>query len=368
MGRGPTGLTAAALPLAGAAWPVATGNYLIAAGLVALSLVIVIGTFAPRMPGLYRLPLVGAPWLRASFKIDGDPSLVIEKPPNQRVTRTLEIGVGTKHRPGVSRADVNILYPDLVTLEPSDWEGKPEKRGKAMRPTDEVLLAGRSPTPYWAEEGREFRGSRVLYYRFSTTATGRFPIRLKIDSPDLKKGFQAEAAVVVNESRDEALPTKSSGRAESEHAAKPVHQATGTAKAVSGPQARRAKPAKPVPTPPSPGESLEEGIAREIAFGKKLRDGLPTQPAPDVFMGILWASREDVQGWVERVAFLFAEHEREDLRDSFLRASPPRAYGVADQGRTLAEALSDIVKGSGPTQRKEVETKLARLDQIRREL
>lgn len=350
-----SGLTGAALPLAGATIAFSLGYPAAGVSLLGATGLVVAGTFAPRLPLLHRLPVLGAHQLNFKFSLDGRDDLVLKGGATGNQNGVVRIGISHNHREDLKDATVNLLVPETVDLAAVKANEEPSQLGELMPPTTESLRQRADGTSmwsnYWAASGLSVPGRvpTLLHFRLSFKEPGLYPIRAKLVAQNLYTAAVADTRIRVEKSSSATkLPDK------------------GPSKSKVQPHA--SKPAKPVPPPPSSGESLKEGIVRELAFGKQLRDGLPTQTAPNVLMGILWAGRDDLQGWIERVAFLFAEHGREDLRSSFLRASPPRAYGVAEVHRTLAESLSEAVRGSGPSQRKHVEAKLARLDQIRRDL
>ncbi len=73
-----SGLTGAALPLAGAAIAFSLGCPVVGLLLLGLTFLVVAGTFAPRLPVLHRLPAVGAPRPAFEFTLDNSDDLVVK--------------------------------------------------------------------------------------------------------------------------------------------------------------------------------------------------------------------------------------------------------------------------------------------------
>lgn len=359
--RTASGLTGAALPLAGAAiafplgWPVA------GILLVGVALVIAAGTFAPQLPVIHRLPLVGAHRPVFTFSIDGDETLIVKGGDAVEQRAVLRVGISNERREDLKDTTINFLVPETVELSAVKSNGEPSGKGEVLPPTAESLRQRADGSPmlsnYWSDSGFRLPGRvpTLFHFRLVFREPGLYPVRAKLVAENLYKEVTADAAIRVEKPSEEHKP--------------PVTQ---QARPAAVPRAKKVRPSETPSRPqvpdPAPSESLADAVSRELAFGKQLRDGLPTQAAPSVLAGVLWAGQQDVQAWIERVAFLFAEHDRDDLRSSFLRASPPNTRGSVDPSRTLAETLVYVVRASGPSRRREVEAKLARLDRIRRRL
>jgi hypothetical protein len=154
---------------------------LLAGGVVALAVVfgliavlVLAVTFAPALPGLHRLPVVGesrveviptfeGPGLTAKALRDGDVILrvgFVNHGP-QRVRDTL----------------VNVVVSRGVEIEASDHHGKPEARGSLGPPTE---LDG-EPANFWIDKDVALVvGATLRHYRLWVPASNELPRRVKV--------------------------------------------------------------------------------------------------------------------------------------------------------------------------------------------
>jgi hypothetical protein len=141
---------------------------LIVAGLVAVA------TFAPTLPILHRLPLVGAP--RVTVYINQ------EQIPHVPTDVVLRVGFKNDGPKRVTAVLGNVLVPLPIEIRPSDFAGELQDRGSRMPPTE---LDGR-PTRFWAEKDVNLpKGATLLHYRLTIPEPGDYPVQITYSSDDL---------------------------------------------------------------------------------------------------------------------------------------------------------------------------------------
>jgi hypothetical protein len=180
MGRVGTGLTAATLPLVIALAFAQSGEVALAVLFGALTALFILGTFAALLPGLHRLPGIGAPRLRIEISANGALDAVVRIPPQteqgEASARSVLIRVGVRNdsRGDVAHALMNFCFPVGHGLRLCDHRGEPveEARGRPMPPTQEP-----EPFDYWALAGLRFTGrnSRLFHFRVRVDAPGNTP-------------------------------------------------------------------------------------------------------------------------------------------------------------------------------------------------
>lgn len=150
--------------------------------LLLVAALVVLGTFAPVLPVLHRLLIVGSPSveLRLSFhELTSDVA-------RQAVTM-VRVGI-TNNGPGeIRRPLLNVLVPRPVDVEPCDAFGarEPVGRGKRMPDTSEHVMSGRE-SAFWVERLDDVdHGSALAHYRISCTEAGEWAVRVKLTSSSL---------------------------------------------------------------------------------------------------------------------------------------------------------------------------------------
>jgi hypothetical protein len=128
-----TGATTAALTLSAAAFAVDWCR-LLGGGLLGLTVLILVATFANKLPLLHLVPLVGAPRVSATFT-------QLARPSGAPHEILLRIGHYVPAR--LDDAVLNFLFPaDIPDFWNADWDGQATGKGRLMLPTDEPLTPG----------------------------------------------------------------------------------------------------------------------------------------------------------------------------------------------------------------------------------
>lgn len=188
-----TGATFATLFVAGAAIASDRDRLLLTALFCVMALLILVGTFAPKIPGLHRFPVIGAPRVTIELTRDDGQPLLLHGPTAETV---LSVGV-FNHGPGeVLRARINVLVPEPVEIQACDPFGQPVQRGSWMRATSEELLPGRE-SPYWSDRLDLDEDATPIYYRLTIPEEGEFPIRVKLKSKSLYQGVELTETLAV---------------------------------------------------------------------------------------------------------------------------------------------------------------------------
>lgn len=155
-----------------------------------LAAIVLLATFAPILPGLNRLPKVGASRLSLALSFEPGDLVVTHFGGHHAEPRILRLGFVNYGPRRVHRTLVNVLVPAGVELEACDYAGGPSERGKAMPLT---VLDG-EPTRFWADPDTDFPvGATLMHYKLTfpkdVRALGEsFRIRVQYDSDDLYGG------------------------------------------------------------------------------------------------------------------------------------------------------------------------------------
>lgn len=184
-----TGATAAALTLSAAAFA-ADWHRVLAGGLLGLTFLILVATFANKLPLLHLLPLVGAPRVTATFA-------QVPRPGDTPYEVLLRIGLSVSKR--LDDAVLNFLYPaDIPEAWNSDLAGGASGKGRLMLPTSEPLTPGIELSNYWADNVDLRHGSGLMGFVLIVGKPRRFNVRLRVGSEKLyKNGYDADFEVVV---------------------------------------------------------------------------------------------------------------------------------------------------------------------------
>jgi hypothetical protein len=199
VGREGTLTAIAALPAA-ASIAAATENEPAIAVIFGLTTaLIVLAAFAPRLPYVHRLPLVGAPRLLAAATLDGRSDLRVTKREGTTRSALLQISLTNQTRwTTLENVWVNLLVPEPVLASCCDDTGTVIERGKWMPPTAH-RLGDHEWALYWADRGHTLDAdlSHLLWFKLTFTDPGHYPLFLKVGSPSLYEPFQFEREIVV---------------------------------------------------------------------------------------------------------------------------------------------------------------------------
>jgi hypothetical protein len=203
MSRVGTGLTAATLPLVIATAFAQAGKVVPAAVAGAVAGVIVLLTFAAYLPGLRRVPIVGAPRLEATFTANASPSLAVAIPGDREPHSVLiRAAIESKSRSDVEPALLNFAVPIGHGLRACDAWGEPNADGKRMPPTQEP-----ESFDYWMVDDLRFtaKNTRLFHFRMKVREAGEYEIKLRIRSKDMYDELVVPGRIRVTVSDDLGL-------------------------------------------------------------------------------------------------------------------------------------------------------------------
>ena len=166
--------------------------------LIGSALLLLLLTFAPILPLLRGLPVIGAIRLEAAITSEevGRTARGGELIGAQIVLRA---GVRNLSRTEVRRARVNVLVPAGVQISASDGFGNlapPGTRGERLPDASEPLGEG-AWSAVWAERADLDEGSTLLHYLLNVERPGDYPVRVKIESRGLYKQVEVDATFSV---------------------------------------------------------------------------------------------------------------------------------------------------------------------------
>jgi|SRR5947209_7206856 len=167
-----------------------------------MAVLIAAGTFAPAIPPLRRIPVVGAAHpLKATFSISGDEGLRVRLPQGRSRSVIVRVGIQNTMRPDVDRAAVNFLVPMAITpVHKVSHDGQVDSVGQWLPPTVETDHEGkRTDFAVWANHPANFpgRNASLLHFRVTLSHAGTYLLRLKITAPSLADEFNAEAVITA---------------------------------------------------------------------------------------------------------------------------------------------------------------------------
>lgn len=335
--RGSIGIGLAALSGTAAGISLAAGCPLLTGVFAGLAVLILLIAFAPALPLINRVPIIGGHYPQVLFS--GDPGLVLHAKPGETVSVVVHAGFRNDARRDIERVRINFLVPDSVTLARCDSKGNDLNRG-SLEHTAESLTDGPGSN-YWNETDITLygRGSTLLHFRLGLPGPDRYPIRLKIDSPSFYSAFVRDNEVRVEPDGEDAAEAPELP-AEKESEVRPEEVVATTAEKPDDPQAR-----------------LVNGLNAELRRGRRIKDrigiggviGIPGQGP---------ATEEEVYSWESDVAYMLDQAGRQDLTARFLYDPPQGLFGFFTRTTPLVPVgLRDRMK-----------RRLAALNRINREL
>jgi hypothetical protein len=153
------------------------------AALLIAALAVVVATFAPMLPLLHLLPLVGAPKVDVILTLEVRDATSFGARPGIRVLR---IGIKNAGPGELTRPRLNVLVPAPITLHPCDGFGELQSgRGERMPATAEELIPGRL-SAFWCERRDTLdEDSTLVHYVLYGIPTGSWRTRVKLASASL---------------------------------------------------------------------------------------------------------------------------------------------------------------------------------------
>jgi hypothetical protein len=184
VGRAGIGLTAAGVALTAAV--LSQGIPVLAGLFVALTVLILIGTFANRIRGLHHLPLVGAPKPSVEFELDGHPDLRVGLSPEGQRGSLLLIRIRIPKRAELASAWINVLFPRGIREERVDAYGDPRPGGTWLQPVKHRLGA-HEWADRWVVQDVRLGGdlAHEFWFKLRFRQTGSYPVLLKLGDPVL---------------------------------------------------------------------------------------------------------------------------------------------------------------------------------------
>lgn len=151
--------------------------------LLAAAFGVVLGTFAPIIPLLHQLPVVGLPRVALRLTVEDTQSYSNRE---RMVDPVLRIGIVNRGPGDLKRVRLNMLIPLPHSMRPSGESGNIENtRAKRLPDTSESLIGGHS-SECWAERlGDVDEDALLVHYRLRFTEPGTWPVRVKLASPSL---------------------------------------------------------------------------------------------------------------------------------------------------------------------------------------
>jgi hypothetical protein len=223
MGRAQTGLTLAGLTLTAAV--LVNESVVASVGFVVLTFLVLVATIANRAPLLHRLPCVGAPRVSVDCSLEGRQPLsagmrrgpVYPIPEELKATLGidseggileprivhLEIGLVNEGRSVLRDVSVTFMHPEGLGHEETDSYGIVADHGRWMPPTSESLMqdedGSATYSDYWVWGGDLPARSTLLYFSLEIPRPGTWPIRVKVEAPDLYREVVVDDAIAVRE-------------------------------------------------------------------------------------------------------------------------------------------------------------------------
>lgn len=355
-----TGATLAGLLVAATIALAEAGSTWLAIACGVLSAVVLLTTLADRLPGLHRLPVVGAPSLTTTFSINDDESLEVSTASGEKISVVLRAGVRNDRRADIADAAVNFLAPENVELSRCDPHGNPIAGGTILSAREPLAAEGArvDRCRYWAGKDFRFSGrsSDLLHFKLELPRPGEYPIRFKVSAEPLYREHEEHGVIRVVAEEPPPRPQAEESPAETSGA---------TTEPPTPAAPRRQRPRRSSALQPETftrGESLEEEIRKEIAYGERLRQSLQEQGGHTLAA----ITRTDVKGWEERVAYMFDRHDKDRQREDFLAARPPSTEALPSSLNLAQVILRSLYSSSDLMAR--VDAKLVRLSKIAREL
>ena len=154
---------------------------LLTISLLALGGLILVGTFAPRLPLLHALPFVGAVRPNVSLAVAG----------RYRDGVIYSVGIYTPTR--LDDAAINFIVPADVTVQRSTQTGDPIADGNVLTTVDE--FGPGTNQVHWNKYLEIRRGHAALYFTLSSASPQTIPVRLKLDSEKLYRERVVDAEV-----------------------------------------------------------------------------------------------------------------------------------------------------------------------------
>jgi hypothetical protein len=169
------GLVIAALVGAFATAAFSVGNVTLGAALTVTTVLLLLGSFADRLPALHLLPGVGAPpppAVEFHFESTGRRTFIMDRAPQDAV---LTIGLTNDHHGSIASVLVNAYVVGATEIQRCTQDGEPYRGGGGrLRGPD---------APYWSQSDVTIvRGSTVWFFRVTLPGPGEHDAVLVLDS------------------------------------------------------------------------------------------------------------------------------------------------------------------------------------------
>jgi hypothetical protein len=201
--RGAAGLSGASILVVIALSPggIAAMTYV----LLAAALGVVLGTFAPILPMLHRLPMIGLPKVELRLTVEDAQSWSSGE---AIVAQVLRIGIVNEGPGDLKKARVNVLIPLPHQMRPSDEFGNIEQsRAKRLPDTSETLIDNQHSECWIERLGDVDEDALLLHYRLTFAEPGTWPLRVKLASPSLYRRRELVQDIHVDAVSRSAAPS-----------------------------------------------------------------------------------------------------------------------------------------------------------------
>jgi hypothetical protein len=192
----------ASLFTAGALVAGGSGNVCLAVPLAVLAVgTMLVIPFAPYLPGLHRLPIVGSPRLEVTYRLNGSTDLRTTLRQGSEQTCILEVGVKNPERwQDLHGAWMNLLLPSGVKIGRCNQVGEPEGGGK-WEEFHRHRLGAHERSDYWNDFDWKFPASfsRAIRFKLWFREPGEYPILFKLGAAALHDGLEEERTMHVDE-------------------------------------------------------------------------------------------------------------------------------------------------------------------------
>lgn len=173
--------------------------------LLAAALGVVLGTFAPILPMLHRLPMIGLPKVELRLTVEDAQSWSSGE---AIVAQVLRIGIVNEGPGDLKKARVNVLIPLPHQMRPSDEFGNIEQsRAKRLPDTSETLIDNQHSECWIERLGDVDEDALLLHYRLTFAEPGTWPLRVKLASPSLYRRRELVQDIHVDAVSRSAAPS-----------------------------------------------------------------------------------------------------------------------------------------------------------------
>jgi hypothetical protein len=199
--RFPAGLTVAGFFLIAAIAAIDAGNWGLAGPLLGAWATVVGLTFAPKLPLLHRLPLLGAPSVHVEVRLFGGAQLDVAVPTKRERPRSVivEVAVINRSRAPLREALVTVLLPYGIREGRCSYLGESVSDSGAWLPPIGHRLGGHERADRWSGEHEMLAADRELplWFKVDLVEPGEYPVQVRVTSRDLYGGIYVSPDSII---------------------------------------------------------------------------------------------------------------------------------------------------------------------------